>query len=127
MEYKAAVDSGVAVLAKHDGVVKSVSADEVVIETTEGKTENYELIKFLRSNARYLHQPAPHCQCGRDRDQAVRLSLMVLPPPMVKSALGKNMLIGFITWEGYNYEDAVLINEKSGQGRYLHLDPHRGI
>ena len=51
MEYKAAVDSGVTVLAKHDGVVKSVSADEVVIETTEGKTENYELIKFLRSNA----------------------------------------------------------------------------
>ena len=42
-------------------------------------------------------------------------------------ALGKNMLIGFMTWEGYNYEDAVLINEKSGPGRCLHLDPHRGI
>ena len=111
MEYKAAVDSGVTVLAKHDGVVKSVSADEVVIETTEGKTENYELIKFLRSNAGTCINQRPIVNVG----ETVTKGQVIADGPATANgeiALGKNMLIGFTTWEGYNYEDAVLINER---------------
>ena len=111
MEYKAAVDSGVTVLAKHDGAVKSVSADEVVIETTEGKTENYELIKFLRSNAGTCINQRPIVNVG----ETVTKGQVIADGPATANgeiALGKNMLIGFTTWEGYNYEDAVLINER---------------
>ena len=111
MEYKAAVDSGVTVLAKNDGVVKSVSADEVVIETAEGKTETYELIKFLRSNAGTCINQRPIVSVG----ETVTKGQVIADGPATSNgeiALGKNMLIGFTTWEGYNYEDAVLINER---------------
>ena len=103
--------SGVTVLAKNDGVVKSVSADEVVIETAEGKTETYELIKFLRSNAGTCINQRPIVSVG----ETVTKGQVIADGPATSNgeiALGKNMLIGFTTWEGYNYEDAVLINER---------------
>ena len=66
MEYKAATDSGVCVLAKHDGIVECVDADEDRrAHATDGSADTYELIKFMRSNAGHLHQPASHRQCGR--------------------------------------------------------------
>ena len=84
---------------------------KVVIETTEGKTENYELIKFLRSNAGTCINQRPIVNVG----ETVTKGQVIADGPATANgeiALGKNMLIGFTTWEGYNYEDAVLINER---------------
>ncbi len=111
MEYKAAVDSGVAVLSKTDGVVKSVSADLVVIEDEKGEEHTYKLIKFLRSNAGTCTNQRPIVSVG----DTVTKGQVIADGPATSNgevALGKNMLIGFMTWEGYNYEDAVLINER---------------
>ncbi|WP_105204901.1 DNA-directed RNA polymerase subunit beta [Neobittarella massiliensis] len=111
MEYKAAVDSGVCVLAKHDGVVEAVSADEVLLRTDEGKLERYKLIKFMRSNQGTCTNQRPVVDKG---EKVVKGQVLADGPATDNGeiALGKNALIGFMTWEGYNYEDAVLINEK---------------
>ncbi len=111
MEYKAAVDSGVTVLSKTDGVVKSVSADQIVIEDARGTEETYRLIKFLRSNAGTCTNQRPIVSVG----DSVTKGQVIADGPATSNgeiSLGKNMLIGFMTWEGYNYEDAVLINER---------------
>ncbi|MCI8496874.1 MAG: DNA-directed RNA polymerase subunit beta [Clostridiales bacterium] len=111
MEYKAAVDSGVCVLAKADGVVSKVSADEVVITTDEGEEIPHHIIKFLRSNQGTCINQRPIVSHG----QRIKKGEVVADGPATDNgelALGKNALIGFMTWEGYNYEDAVLINEK---------------
>ena len=111
MEYKAAVDSGVVVLSKHDGVVERVSADEVVIRTDDGELHPYHLIKFLRSNQGTCTNQRPIV----DRGERVKVGQVIADGPATcngEISLGKNVLIGFMTWEGYNYEDAVLINEK---------------
>lgn len=111
MEYKAAVDSGVVVVSKHNGVVKSVSADLVVITDDQGVNHDYRLIKFMRSNQGTCVNQRPVLKKG----ERVKKGDVVADGPATSNgeiSLGKNMLIGFMTWEGYNYEDAVLINEK---------------
>ena len=112
MEYKAGVDSGVAVLAKAAGTVTAVSADRVTIQRDEdGETDTYKLIKFMRSNQGTCNNQRPVVSQG----QHVEKGEVVADGPSTcngEISLGKNVLIGFMTWEGYNYEDAVLINEK---------------
>ena len=111
MEYKAGVDSGVCVLAKRSGVVRSVSADEIKIATDEGGLDVYHIIKFMRSNQGTCINQVPIVEVN----QRVEAGEVVADGPATKDgeiSLGKNVLIGFMTWEGYNYEDAVLISEK---------------
>ncbi|HAN44692.1 MAG TPA: DNA-directed RNA polymerase subunit beta [Ruminococcaceae bacterium] len=111
MEYKAAVDSGVAVVSKHNGVVERVCANEIVIKTDEGSLESYHLIKFLRSNQGTCINQRPVVERG----ERVKVGDVLADGPATSNgeiSLGKNALIGFMTWEGYNYEDAVLLNEK---------------
>ena len=111
MEYKAAVDSGVVVVAKHGGVVTKVSADRVTVLTDSGEVDEYELIKFMRSNQGTCVNQRPIVNAG----ERVEEGDVIADGPATAGgevALGKNALIGFMTWEGYNYEDAVLINEK---------------
>ena len=111
MEFKAAVDSGVVVVSKHDGVVKSVSADLVVITDDQGVNHDYRLIKFMRSNQGTCVNQRPVLHKG---DRVKKGDVIADGPATANGeiSLGKNMLIGFMTWEGYNYEDAVLINER---------------
>ena len=111
MEYKAAVDSGVCVLAKSAGTVERVTADDITIITDEGRKEVYTLIKFKRSNQGTCVNQRPIVNVG-DR---VEEGDVIADGPATSNgeiALGKNALIGFMTWEGYNYEDAVLLNER---------------
>ena len=111
MEYKAACDSGVCILAKNAGVVEHVDADKIVIRTSKTTTDEYELIKFMRSNQGTCTNQRPIVAKGEE----VKAGQVIADGPSTKNgeiSLGKNALIGFKTWEGYNYEDAVLINEK---------------
>ncbi len=111
MEYKAAVDSGVCVLAKQDGVIESVSADQIVIKDDAGLLHEYPVIKFMRSNQGTCINQRPIV----DKGEKVKKGQVIADGPATADgeiSLGKNALIGFMTWEGYNYEDAVLINEK---------------
>ena len=111
MEYKAACDSGVCVLAKHDGVVEHVDADKVILRIDKNTTERYDIIKFMRSNQGTCVNQRPIVEKG----EQVKAGQVLADGPATKNgeiSLGKNALIGFMTWEGYNYEDAVLINEK---------------
>ncbi len=111
MEYKAGVDSGVCVIAKHAGVVRSVSADEVRVTRENGETDVYHITKFMRSNQGTCINQIPVV----DVNQKIQAGDVIADGPATKDgeiSLGKNALIGFMTWEGYNYEDAVLISEK---------------
>ena len=111
MEYRAAYDSGVLVICKRSGYVESVSSDEIVIRTDEGKSDLYTLTKFKRSNAGTCVNQRPVVSKG----DYVKQGDVLADGPATKDgevALGKNALIGFMTWEGYNYEDAVLLNER---------------
>ena len=111
MEYKAATDSGTAVLAKSNGVVEKVDADHVVVRNEQGALEDYSLIKFARSNAGTCINQRPIVEVGEN----VKAGQVLADGPAMRNgeiSLGKNALIGFMTWEGYNYEDAVLLNEK---------------
>ena len=111
MEYKAACDSGVCVLAKNDGVVEKVDADKIVVRTSKTTVDTYELIKFVRSNQGTCVNQRPIVSVGDE----IKAGQVIADGPATRNgeiSLGKNALIGFMTWEGYNYEDAVLINEK---------------
>ena len=111
MEYKAATDSGTAVLAKNDGIVEKMDADHVVVRNTKGELEDYALVKFARSNAGTCINQRPIVEVG----ETVKAGQVLADGPAMRNgeiSLGKNALIGFMTWEGYNYEDAVLLNEK---------------
>ena len=111
MEYKAAVDSGVVVLAKRAGEVTYVSADYIKIRAKNGEIDEYKLIKFLRSNHGTCINQRPVVAVG----QQVEEHEVIADGPATNGgeiSLGRNALIGFMTWEGYNYEDAVLINER---------------
>ena len=111
MEYKAAKDSGVCILAKEGGVVEKVSADEIVIRNDSGAVDKYKLIKFTRSNQGTCVNQRPIVSHG----ERVEKDDIIADGPSTKNGeigLGRNILIGFMTWEGYNYEDAILINEK---------------
>ena len=111
IEYQAGVDSGVCVLAKEDGEVLSVSADKIVVRYNSGKNERFNLIKFARSNQSTCVNQIPIVSAGQ---KFVAGEVLADGPATDKGeiSLGKNALIGFMTWEGYNYEDAVLISEK---------------
>ena len=108
---KVAVDSGVCVVAKNDGVVTSVSSNRIVVKTDSGEEDIYRLTKFLRSNQSNCYNQRPIVFSG-DR---VQKGEVIADGPSTSNgeiALGKNPLIGFMTWEGYNYEDAVLLSER---------------
>jgi DNA-directed RNA polymerase subunit beta len=111
MEYKAGVDSGVCVLAQNDGIVKSVSANEIEIQYENGDIEGYKVEKFVCSNQGTCFNQVPIVNFG----QKVKRGEVIADGPATKGgeiSLGKNALVGFMTWEGYNYEDAILISEK---------------
>lgn len=111
MEYKAAVDSGVCIIAEEDGVVEKVSADEIVVKEGTGRSSTYKLTKFKRSNQGTCVNQRPIVDKGED----IKKGQVLADGPATcggEISLGKNALIGFMTWEGYNYEDAVLLNEK---------------
>ena len=111
MEYKAAVDSGVCVVSDYDGVIDSVSADEIVLVDDDHKTHKYELQKYKRSNQSTCINQRPIVSVG----ERVKKRQVLADGPATADgeiSLGKNALIGFMTWEGYNYEDAVLLNER---------------
>jgi len=111
IEYKAAVDSGVVVLAKNDGVVEKVTADKVVIRTKDGRKDEYNLLKFKRSNQGTCINQRPIVNEGDE----VKKGQVICDGPSTdhgELALGKNVLVGFMPWEGYNYEDAILISEE---------------
>ncbi len=111
MEYKAAADSGIVVLAKEDGVVSYVSATKVVITTPAGVPHEYKMTKFQRSNQGTCLNQRPVVTKG----EVVKKGDVIADGASTDGgeiALGRNILIGFMTWEGYNYEDAVLISEK---------------
>ncbi len=111
MEHKTAKDSGVVVVAKRSGYVDTVDASEITINTDSGDKDRYSLIKFKRSNQSTCINQRPIVNKG-DRVEA---GDVIADGPSTKDgelALGKNPLIGFMTWEGYNYEDAVLLSEK---------------
>ncbi|MCI8331908.1 MAG: DNA-directed RNA polymerase subunit beta [Clostridiales bacterium] len=111
MEYKAAIDSGVVVCAKESGTVEKVTSSEITIRRDDGKKDVYHLIKFKRSNQGICVNQKPIVDAG-DRVEAGEV---IADGPATNGgeiSLGKNALIGFMTWEGYNYEDAVLLNER---------------
>ncbi len=111
MEYKAAVDSGVCALSTTDGVVTYVSADEIVVTDKNEKEYRYKLSKFTRSNQGTCINQKPIVSLG---DTVTKGQVLADGPATADGeiSLGKNALIGFMTWEGYNYEDAVLLNER---------------
>ena len=111
MEYKAALDSGAVVIAREGGVVERVASDEVVILTDDGRKDVYPFLKFKRSNQGTSVNQRPVVSQG----ERVEAGQVIADGPATANgeiALGKNALIGFMTWEGYNYEDAVLLNER---------------
>ncbi len=111
MEYKAAVDSGVVVVAKNNGTVEYVDADKIVVVRDNGERDMYELVKFKRTNQGTCYNQRPIV----DKGEYVEAGRVIADGPATANgemSLGKNALIGFMTWEGYNYEDAVLLNER---------------
>jgi len=111
MEYKAAVDSGVCVVSEYDGEISSVCADEVVVKDEDSVEHKYKLIKFKRSNQGTCINQRPIVSVG---EKVTKGQVLADGPATCDGeiSLGKNALIGFMTWEGYNYEDAVLLNER---------------
>ncbi len=111
MEYRAAKDSGVCQVARHDGIVDFVSADKIVVKVDEMTSDTYRLTKYQRSNQGTCINQRPLVKRG----EPVKRGDIIADGPSTDNgelALGRNVLIGFMTWEGYNYEDAVLINER---------------
>jgi len=111
MEHLAAKDSGVCVLAKRPGIVEKVSATEIVIKTEDGTNDRYTILKFKRSNQGTCSNQRPIVSFGQKVDKG---EIIADGPSIDKGelALGRNILMGFMTWEGYNYEDAILISER---------------
>lgn len=111
IEYRAAKDSGVVVVAKRGGTVKRSSASEIIVETEDGKEDRYKLLKFKRSNQGTTINQRPIVTEGEE----IKAGDVIADGPSTDQgeiALGKNILVAFMTWEGYNYEDAILISEK---------------
>ena len=111
MEMKAAKDSGDVVVAEQDGVVEAVDAAKIVVKNSDDRRQVYELLKFKRSNQSNCVNQRPIVNKG----DSIKKGQIIADGPSTKNgelALGKNPLIGFMTWEGYNYEDAVLLSER---------------
>lgn len=126
MEHKIAYDSGVCIIAKNSGVCSYVSADKIVVTTDDGKEDFYSLRKFVRSNQCTCINQRPIVEKG----QRIIKGMVLADGPACDNgelALGKNMLIGFMCWEGYNFEDAVLISEdlvKDDVFTSIHIEEH---
>jgi len=111
LEYKAAKDSGAVVIARKAGTIKKVSASRIVLATDDGETIQYPLLKFMRSNQGTCYNQRPIVKLG----QHVEADTIIADGPSTDQgelALGRNVLVAFMPWEGYNYEDAILISEK---------------
>lgn len=111
IEYRAAKDSGAVVVARNSGIVDRVSADEIIIKKDNGDKDRYKLLKFKRSNSGTCVNQTPIVS----KNEVVKAGDVIADGPATdlgEIALGRNCLIAFMTWEGYNYEDAVLINER---------------
>ncbi len=111
VEYRAAKDSGAVVVAKNTGIAERVSADEIIIKREDGVKDRYKLLKFKRSNSGTCINQTPIISKG-DQIQAGDVIADGPATDLGEVALGRNMFVAFMTWEGYNYEDAILINEK---------------
>ncbi|MBO4636540.1 MAG: DNA-directed RNA polymerase subunit beta [Clostridiales bacterium] len=126
MEYRAAKDSGVCAVAKRDGVVTFVSADYIKITGTDGVEDSYKLSKYQRSNQSTCINQRPIVSLGEE----IKAGDIIADGPATDNgelALGRNVLIGFTTWEGYNYEDAVLVNERIVRDDYytsIHIEEY---
>lgn len=126
MEYKAAKDSGVCILAQKPGVVERATADEIIIRHEGGTLEKHKLLKYLRSNQGTCINQRPIVMKG----EQVEAEQIIADGPSTdhgELALGRNVLIAFMTWEGYNYEDAVLISEKLVREDYytsIHIEEY---
>ena len=111
LEHKAARDSGAVVIAKKAGTVKKASASRITIENDDGTKDNYELLKFMRSNQGTCYNQRPIVKVG----ERVEANEVIADGPSTEHgelALGRNVMVAFMPWEGYNYEDAILISEK---------------
>ena len=111
IEHKAAVDSEVCIKAEKAGTVTAVSANNITVKYDDGETKHYQLTKFARSNAGTCINQRPIVSVG----ERVDFEQIIADGPSCSGgeiALGKNVLIGFVNWEGYNYEDAILLNER---------------
>ena len=111
IEYRAAKDSGITVTAKNDGIVEKVTGDEVIVRNKNNVLDKYKLRKFKRTNGGTCINQRPVVAKG----ERVKAGEILADGPSTKDgemALGKNVIIAFMTWEGYNYEDAVLISER---------------
>lgn len=126
MEYKAAKDSGVCILAQKPGIVERATADEIIIRHEDGTLEKHKLLKYLRSNQGTCINQRPIVMKG----EQVEAEQIIADGPSTdhgELALGRNVLIAFMTWEGYNYEDAVLISEKLVREDYytsIHIEEY---
>ncbi|MCG8402296.1 MAG: DNA-directed RNA polymerase subunit beta [Firmicutes bacterium] len=126
IEYTAARDSGVVVLAGSSGTVEKVTATEIIIRTDDGKTEKHKLIKFDRSNQGTCVNQRPIV----DKDERVETGQVIADGPSTdhgELALGRNVLVAFMPWEGYNYEDAILVSEKMVKEDYftsIHIEEY---
>ncbi|MDD3268055.1 MAG: DNA-directed RNA polymerase subunit beta [Syntrophomonadaceae bacterium] len=111
LEHKAAKDSGAVIVSKKAGVVKKVSADKVVIKNDDGAVDTYNLLKFVRSNQGTCYNQRPIVKVG----ERIEADTIIADGPSTDQgelALGRNVLVAFMPWEGYNYEDAILISER---------------
>ncbi|NLP44390.1 MAG: DNA-directed RNA polymerase subunit beta [Peptococcaceae bacterium] len=126
MEYKSAVDSGVCVLAQKTGTVTRVTSTEIIVSNDDGTTSNYKLLKFMRSNQGTCINQRPIVLKG----QRVEAGEVIADGPSTdhgELALGRNVLVAFMPWEGYNYEDAILISEKLVKEDYftsIHIEEY---
>ena len=126
MEVKAAVDSGVCVIAEEDGVVLFVDARGIVVRKEDGGIHEYKLTKFERSNQSNCYNQKPIVNTG----EHIKAGQVIADGPSTSNgelALGKNPLIGFMTWEGYNYEDAVLLSESTLRSISRSMSARRAI
>jgi DNA-directed RNA polymerase subunit beta len=111
LEYKAAKDSGAVVIAKKSGVVRNASASRILIDADDGSSQTYPLLKFVRSNQGTCYNQRPIVKSG----QRVEADTIIADGPSTDNgelALGRNVMVAFMPWEGYNYEDAILLSEK---------------
>ncbi|EHL07901.1 DNA-directed RNA polymerase, beta subunit [Desulfitobacterium hafniense DP7] len=126
MEYKAAKDSGVCVLASKDGTVERATAEDIIIRHDDGTLEKHKLLKYLRSNQGTCINQRPIVM----KNERVEAGQIIADGPSTdhgELALGRNVLIAFMTWEGYNYEDAILISEKLVKEDYytsIHIEEY---
>ncbi|MHB8917855.1 MAG: DNA-directed RNA polymerase subunit beta, partial [Desulfocucumaceae bacterium] len=126
IEHKAAKDSGVVVLSRNGGVVERVTATEITIRTDDGKADNYKLHKFKRSNQGTCINQKPIV----DKGEKINRDQVIADGPSTERgelALGRNILVAFMPWEGYNYEDAILVSEKAVKEDYftsIHIEEY---